>query len=239
MVSKAIASLDAWLARAEEVLAEQREHSISPSEGAAWDRSQEQTVISLATLAAGLEEVLSALCARPGRWILIVEHNLQRQLFWQALAFEDGSLCTEVVSNHYLDGEDRWTPEQEVRLLALGWDPPNPPKRPNWIHVEATTSPDTATEGRRALATLRDLFGLGDDNEVLVKMFSSTLRGDTPASPVYETDITKRERNQLTQVHYLRPDVENSDDDLLATAETWLDAILGKVESGDEREPVE
>ena len=33
MVSKAIASLDAWLARAEEVLAEQREHAISPSLG--------------------------------------------------------------------------------------------------------------------------------------------------------------------------------------------------------------
>ena len=31
MVSKAIASLDAWLVRAEEVLAEQREHAISPS----------------------------------------------------------------------------------------------------------------------------------------------------------------------------------------------------------------
>ena len=33
MVSKAIASLDAWLARAEEVLAEQREHGLSPSLG--------------------------------------------------------------------------------------------------------------------------------------------------------------------------------------------------------------
>jgi hypothetical protein len=31
MVSKAIASLDAWLVRAEEVLAEQREHAISGS----------------------------------------------------------------------------------------------------------------------------------------------------------------------------------------------------------------
>jgi hypothetical protein len=45
MVSRAIASLDAWLARAEEVLEEQRQHALSPSEGAVWDRSEEQTTI--------------------------------------------------------------------------------------------------------------------------------------------------------------------------------------------------
>jgi hypothetical protein len=54
---------------------------------------------------------------------LIVEAEEQRQLFWQALAFEDGSLCTEVVSNTYLDRDDQWTPEQEHRLAALGLGP--------------------------------------------------------------------------------------------------------------------
>ena len=50
------------------------------------------------------------------------EHGLspkqRRQLFWQALDFEDGSLSIEVVSTTYLDRNDQWTPEQEHRLAA-------------------------------------------------------------------------------------------------------------------------
>src|ERR1700722_11057023 len=192
MPSRTIAALDTWLKVAEQVLSEQREHAISPSEGTVWDRSQQETVISLATLAAGLERVLNALCAGPGRWVLIVEHSVRRHLFWQALAFEDGSLCTEVVSNTYLEGEDRWTTEQADRLVALGWERPAP-KRPNFINVEATTCPETGVVCRRALSTLRELFGLSDEDEVFVKVFSSCLRGDTPAGPIYEVDIDKVE----------------------------------------------
>ena len=124
--------------------------------------------------------------------MLIVEHNVRRHHFWQALAFEDGSLCTEVVSNTYLEGEDRWTTEQEDRLVALGWERPAP-KRPNFINVEATTCPETGVVGRRALATLRELFGLSDEDEVFVKVFSSCLRGNTPASPIYEVDTDNLE----------------------------------------------
>ena len=188
MVSKAIASLDAWLARAEEVLAERRESAISPSLRSSDDGGYLEWTTTLADLSGGLERLLESLCRRPGRWILIVEHERRRHLFWQALAFEDGSLCTEVVSNTYLEGDDCWTSEQEDRLLALGWDPPELPKRPNFIHVEYTLAPDTGSESRRAIATLRELFGLDDDGEVFVKMFPSPIRGDTPASPIYSTD---------------------------------------------------
>jgi hypothetical protein len=187
MPSTTIAALDAWLKLAEQVLSEQREHAISPSEGTVWDRSQQETFVSLATLSAGLEQVLNALCAAPGRWVLIVEHNVRRHRFWQALAFEDGSLCTEVVSNTYLEGEDRWTTEQEDRLVDLGWERPAP-KRPNFINVEPTTCPETGVVCRRARATLRELFGLNDEDEVFVKVFSSCLRGNTPAGPIYEVD---------------------------------------------------
>ena len=187
MVSKAIASLDAWLARAEEVLAEQREHAISPSLAALWDHGQEETVMTLATLSRGLSDLLEALCSRPGRWILIVEDEGRRHLFWQALAFEDGSLVTEVVSNNYLDGDDRWTAAQEVRFSELGWEPPVADRRPNWISVEYSTAPNIGHVVERALATLRELFGLGDEDGVLVKMFSSPDRGDTPAGPEYPT----------------------------------------------------
>src|ERR1039458_4896397 len=102
MVSKALQSLDAWLVRAEEVLAEQREHAISPSLGLLEGDGREEWTITLRDLSTGLGELLESLCARPGRWILIVERDDQRHLFWQALAFEDGSVVTEVVSNHYL-----------------------------------------------------------------------------------------------------------------------------------------
>ena len=42
MPSKAIASLDAWLVRAEEVLAEQQEHAISPSPSDCWTATDER-----------------------------------------------------------------------------------------------------------------------------------------------------------------------------------------------------
>jgi hypothetical protein len=188
MVSKAIASLDAWLARAEEVLAEQREHAISPSLGLSEGSGQYEWTTTLAALTDGLEGLLESVCRRPGRWILIVEHERRRHLFWQALAFEDGSVCTEAVSNHYLADEHHWSRRQQEQLLALGWEPPNPPKRPNFINVEATTSPDTDLLCQRALATLKEVFGLGDHDLVFVKMFSSAIRGDTPASPEYSPE---------------------------------------------------
>jgi len=128
------------------------------------------------------EELLERLCRRPGRWILIAEDNERCHLFWQALAYEDGSLVTEVVRNHYLDGEDRWTPEQESRLLTLGWECPHPPRHPNWINVEYSTSPPVDEVAKRASATLRRVFGLGAGDHVFVKLLSSPLRGNTPAA---------------------------------------------------------
>jgi len=52
MVWKALASLDAWLARAEEVLREQRDQALSPSHVPAWDSGRAEEVVPLA----GFEE---------------------------------------------------------------------------------------------------------------------------------------------------------------------------------------
>ena len=174
---------------------------------------------TFAALSEGLGGLLGSLSRKPGRWILIVQDDRRRHLFWQALAFEDGSLCTEVVSNTYLDREDRWTPEQEDRLLALGWEPPNPPKRPNFINVEATTSPETGVVCRRALTTMRELFGLSDEDEVFVKIFSSPIRGDTPAGPMYEADTAHVEvedtpARTTAHRHYFRPNVDATDQEM-------------------------
>ena len=40
----------------------------------------------MATLTAGLDGLLRTLCAKPGRWILIVERN-DRRMFWQGPAY--------------------------------------------------------------------------------------------------------------------------------------------------------
>jgi len=183
MVSKAIAALDAWLIRAEEVLQEQREQSISPNLG--WKQTIDEWTVTLADFEVGLPDLLEAICSRPGRWIVIAEVDERRNRFWQALAFEDGSLVTEVVSNRYLEGDDRLTPWDEDRLLELGWDAPEQSRRPNWLVVSPTTSPDVDIEAGRAVATLRTVFGLTDNETILVKMFSSSRRGDTPATEEY------------------------------------------------------
>ena len=182
MVSQVIVSVDVWLAEAEEVLQAQREQGLSPSSVLPWDDASHEWVVPLARFEGGLAELLERLCRCPGRWILIAEDNERRHLFWQALAYEDGSLVTEVVGNHYLEGEDRWTPEQESRLLTLGWECPHPPRRPNWINVEYSTSPPVDEVAKRASATLRRVFGLGAGDRVFVTLLSSPHRGNTPAA---------------------------------------------------------
>lgn len=188
MVSKAIASLDVWLESAEQLLQEQRAQRISPCQAATWDARDASSLVSLSTLGDGLKNLLDSLCGGPKRWILIVEDVHRQNRFWQALAFEDGSLVTEVVSNYFLPEEECWTAKQERQLTKLGWDAPVPPTTPNWISVEYTTSPETGLVRCRALATLRFVFGLSLDDKVLVRTFSSPRRGCTPASTEYPED---------------------------------------------------
>jgi hypothetical protein len=101
-----------------------------------------------------------------------------------------------MVSNYYLDGDDRLSPAQELALLQLGWERPDPPGRPNWVRVEPTTSPAVAEVACQAVRSLREVFGLGDEDRVLVKLFSSPLRANTPAGPEYVED-TLEEAGEL------------------------------------------
>lgn len=188
MVSKVIASLDAWLASAEKLLQEQRQHAISPTLVPCGDGNDQEWTITLSSLAEGLPGLLEDLCARPGRWILIVEDERRPHLYWQALAFEDGSLVAEVVSNFYLDSDHHWSTQQESELTNLGWERPESPRSTNWIKVEASTMPETDVVARRALATLGTVFELKQAACLRVKLFSSPRRGNTPASAHYSTE---------------------------------------------------
>jgi hypothetical protein len=186
MRSRALAGVDGWLNQAEKVLEEQHERSVSPSSAAVWDAGEVERTITMADFAEGLEAVLRVISERPGRWIVIAESGPFR--YWQALAYEDGALVAEVISNHWIDEHFRWTPEQENRLQNLGWICPDPPHRPNWSRVESTTSPDVAGVAQMAIDTLRQVFGLTEEDKLEVKQFSSPNRGSTPATPTYAAE---------------------------------------------------
>jgi hypothetical protein len=81
---------------------------------------REEWTMTLSAFSKGLEGLLETLCARPRRWILIVERGDRPHLFWQALAFEDGSLVTETVSNHYLPDEHHGRAPKRNGFSRLG-----------------------------------------------------------------------------------------------------------------------
>ena len=87
-------------------------------------------------------------------------------------------MLAEAVSNEYLP-EHMWLDEdQEETLARLGWMQPSPPEFPNWVTVHPTVDPPVQEVAARALETLRQVFGLGADSPVIVKVFTSAIRRD-------------------------------------------------------------
>lgn len=178
-------ALDAWLAKAERVLAEARNDALSPSIATGpWDDHRTEQDTTLAELEANLEGLLSRLVFGPGRWALIAEDSDGRYV--QVLAFEDGSLVAEAVSNNYLHTEQRWIEADEDKLLALGWARPVG-KRLNWRVTYPTISPDVAEVSALLLVTLRTVFRLGEAGPLRLTMLSSRQREGTPASQAART----------------------------------------------------
>ena len=118
--------------------------------------------VSLRSFGLGLPGLLERLCSRPGRWILIAEDARRCYRFWQAMAFEDGSLVTEAGSGTASKKSERLTSDQELQLADLNWSSPDRHYSPNWQRIEATTSPDIANVAEQALCTLRDVYGIDD-----------------------------------------------------------------------------
>ena len=189
MASKAITSLDQWLTEAESVLYESHESALSPSQAGAVEGEKTEWEVSLGSFALGLPMLLDRLCSRPGRWILIAEDAARPHRYWQAMAFEDGSLAAEAGSGTASLPSERLSPDEEHLLEQLGWNPPELPSRPNWQKVEATTSPDVTGTADQAVRTLRDVYGVGSADRLALTLFSSPRRGGTPASEQVSDDL--------------------------------------------------
>jgi hypothetical protein len=83
----------------------------------------------------------------------------------------------------------------------LGWEWRVKPYRTKWINVQATTTPDIAFVADQTLRTVRELFAMGHDDKVLIKMFSSSFRCDTPASPQYSMEDEAAPLGDLERAH--------------------------------------
>ena len=214
MRTKAIQSVDRWLDEADEVLAETRELALSPSSTEFDGEPERRWQVSLATFARGLPSLLERLCSRPGRWILIVESVDRPHIYWQTIAYEDGSLLAEATSATYGTDDQRHTPETEAALTGLGWLSPVPPKRPNWQRVEHTFHPEISDVADQAVRTLRDIFGIDETDKLLLVLFPSHHRGDTPASEVpHWSDEVDEEENESEEDDEYLEDNDFYDDD--------------------------
>jgi hypothetical protein len=189
VASKAVASLDQWVSQADQILQEAYETALSPSLASTSEAFEREWTVSLRSFGLGLPGLLERLCSRPGRWILIAEDANRACRFWQAMAFEDGSLVTEAGSGTAKKRSERLTPDQELQLRDLKWCAPDLSFTPNWQRVEATTSPDITDVAKQALSTLRDVYGIDTRSRLLLRLFASPLRGRTPASEQVGDDL--------------------------------------------------
>jgi hypothetical protein len=177
------AELQKWFLDVDELLATQREHAISPStvpqpstEPAVW-------TMRLSTLHRDLVGLIDLLVSSPGRWILILcvgPHKYGRYV--QLLVHEDGSILAEACSNNYLEGSDRLSSEEEAELVTIGWKEPHLSDKPNWWAAWATIHPDTRDVAHLLLGTLEGVYALRGAELITCRLFSSPLRGSTPAS---------------------------------------------------------
>jgi len=113
--------VDRWIGQVDQMLRVQNEAALSPSQATVSEGVEREWSVSLRSFGLGLPGLLERLCGRPGRWILIAEDASRPYRFWQAMAFEDGSLVTEAGSGTACLPSERLTVEQDVQLEALGW----------------------------------------------------------------------------------------------------------------------
>jgi hypothetical protein len=177
------AELQQWFLDVDELLAAQREQAISPSTVPSARTEPATWTMTLGALHRDLVGLIDLLVRSPGRWILILcvgPHKYGRYV--QLLVHEDGSILAEACSNNYLEGSDRLSSEEEAELVTIGWKEPHPSDKPNWWAAWATIHPDTKDVAHLLLGTLEGVYALRGAELITCRLFSSPLRGSTPAS---------------------------------------------------------
>jgi hypothetical protein len=177
-------AIDEWIAEVDDLLAEQREHSISPSEGGQLPGIGEvqKWSTTVGDVATSVEQLLDRLTNDPGRWVLVLEIDEAHDRFLRGVFYEDGSLVVETLGNRFLHGEFQLSAGQSADLTGLGWKEPLPDGRATWAFIEATHSPDIGKVAEAVTNTLHRVFGCLDSDPLILKLSSLTERGETAAS---------------------------------------------------------
>ncbi len=176
------AELQKWFLDVDKLLAEQREHAISPSTVPSGRIDPATWTMSLAALRYDIVGLIDRLVSAPGRWIFILDAGRPGGRYVQLLVYEDGSIVAEASSNNFLEGSDRLSIEQEKALVTMGWHEPCPPGKPNWWSVQATMHPDTKEFASLVLGTFDVAFQLCSSDVIAGRVLSSPRRGNTPAT---------------------------------------------------------
>jgi len=176
------ADLEQWFQSVDVVLADQREHAISPSTVPSSGRDRTSWTTTLRVLGRDLVRLIDTLVESPGRWILILDVGEPGGRYVQLLVHEDGSILYEASSNNFLEGRDCLSSQQEQMLESMGWSAPEERNRPNWWAVEATIYPETKAVALRLLEALEKVFSVGSSDVINARLISSPRRGCTPAS---------------------------------------------------------
>ena len=176
------AELEQWFQSVDVVLANQREHAISPSTVPSSGRDRTSWTTTLRVLARDLVRLIDTLVESPGRWILILDVGETGGRYVQLLVHEDGSILYEASSNNFLEGRDCLSSQEEQMLESMGWTRPGGRNRPNWWAVQATIYPETKAVALRLLEALEKAFSVGSSDVINARLISSPRRGCTPAS---------------------------------------------------------
>jgi hypothetical protein len=116
-------AIDEWIAGVDALLAEQREHSVSPSEGGHFPGTGEvqQWTTAVVDFTHSVEPLLDRLTNDPGRWVLVLEVDEAHDRFLRGVFYEDGSLVVETLGNQYGASS---TGHSDSRIVDVGGSGP-------------------------------------------------------------------------------------------------------------------
>ena len=172
----------AWSERMSEALDAYRRASSSASWRGPEDRSWDDSTLTLESLRWALGRNLSQLCAGPGRWLLTISEEGSDPWLCRATCSEEGWLLVEVAGNELRDGSNRLSGAQERQLVALGWEPPLPPRLASWHMSDPRSVSDGWLLGKKALAMLRSVLLVGDGDPLRISVLSSADREPGPVA---------------------------------------------------------